>query len=86
MLTHFIAFCAGGFFGVVVMCMCFAAGEEDRRIGESRHSESCQSTVPSASDARLAPTGAKRRGSACVPQQSCGTNSGCYDEKGGKHK
>ncbi len=33
MLTHFIAFCAGGFFGVVVMCMCFAASEEDRRMG-----------------------------------------------------
>lgn len=33
MLTHFIAFCAGGFFGVAVMCMCFAAGEEDRRMG-----------------------------------------------------
>ncbi|MCD8397040.1 MAG: DUF3789 domain-containing protein [Lachnospiraceae bacterium] len=81
MLTHFIAFCAGGFFGIVVMCMCFAAGEEDRRIGEPRprrvvshpedgiiHSESCES----------------HEGSACVPQQSYGTNSDCYDDKEGR--
>lgn len=33
MLTHFIAFFAGGFFGVTVMCLCFAASEEDRRNG-----------------------------------------------------
>jgi len=33
MLTHFIAFCVGGFFGVFVMSMCFAAGEEDRKNG-----------------------------------------------------
>ncbi|MCC8102250.1 MAG: DUF3789 domain-containing protein [Clostridiales bacterium] len=33
MLSHFIAFCLGGFFGVATMCMCFAAGEEDRRNG-----------------------------------------------------
>ncbi|MCD7717469.1 MAG: DUF3789 domain-containing protein [Lachnospiraceae bacterium] len=33
MITHFIAFCLGGFFGVVTMCMCFAASEEDRRNG-----------------------------------------------------
>lgn len=33
MITYFIAFCLGGFFGVATMCMCFAAGEEDRRNG-----------------------------------------------------
>ncbi len=33
MLTHFITFCLGGFFGVATMCMCFAASEEDRRSG-----------------------------------------------------
>ncbi|MCD8073473.1 MAG: DUF3789 domain-containing protein [Lachnospiraceae bacterium] len=31
MLTHFIAFCAGGFVGVLTTCMCIAAGEADRR-------------------------------------------------------
>ncbi|MCD8337722.1 MAG: DUF3789 domain-containing protein [Lachnospiraceae bacterium] len=35
MLTHFIAFCAGGFVGVMTACMCIAAGEADRRNGES---------------------------------------------------
>lgn len=79
MITHFIAFCLGGFFGIATLCMCFAASEEDRRSGEPRprrvashpedginHAESCQ----------------RHDGSACVPQQSCGTSNGCYDEKG----
>ncbi|MCC8138280.1 MAG: DUF3789 domain-containing protein [Clostridiales bacterium] len=30
MLTHLIAFCAGGFLGVTIMCLCFAAGESDK--------------------------------------------------------
>lgn len=34
MITHFIAFCLGGFLGVVAMCMCLAAGNADRRNGE----------------------------------------------------
>ncbi|MCD8075579.1 MAG: DUF3789 domain-containing protein [Lachnospiraceae bacterium] len=35
MLTHFIAFCAGGGVGVMTACMCIAAGEADRKNGES---------------------------------------------------
>lgn len=35
MFTYFIAFCLGGFCGVVTMCMCLAAGNADCRNGET---------------------------------------------------
>ncbi|MCC8051592.1 MAG: DUF3789 domain-containing protein [Clostridiales bacterium] len=33
MISHFIAFCLGGFMGVSVMSLCFVAHEADKRDG-----------------------------------------------------
>ncbi|MCD8014404.1 MAG: DUF3789 domain-containing protein [Lachnospiraceae bacterium] len=79
MFTHFIAFFAGGFFGIVTMCVFVVASETDRQTEEFRQSESYQGTVTRVSDVPLAPTEAKRSDLAPITQRSCETN---YVEKG----